>query len=122
MFNVLQGAQLPATGPNKTVLNSSISRHCGRLWGPNTPGPSFIRCASNTLLLSFAMKPTLEFIKLRTGLDERALPQNIRIHVPTTDNKMHERFLSLLKEIRARKLAAAGTQVNAMALGVCASA
>ena len=108
--NVLHENLSDVTKTTRLALRDAfISRHCGRLWDPNTPDPSFFRDASIALLPSFAIKPILEFMKLRTGLDERALPRNIRAHVPTPDDEVQERSQSVWKEIRSRTLAAART-------------
>lgn len=49
------------------------------------------------LLPSFAIKRILEFMKVQTGLDERALPRNTRAHVQMTDDEVQERSLSVWK-------------------------
>jgi len=86
-----------------TLRDAFVSSHCGRVWEPNTPDPSIFRDASIALLPSFAMKPILEFMKLQTGLDERALPPNTCVHIPTTDDEVQEKPQSVWQEVRDRK-------------------
>ena len=70
------------------LRNTFVSKHCRRVRDPNKSDPSYFRDASTALLPSFDIKPMLEFMKLRTSLDERALPRYTRALVKTTDNEV----------------------------------
>lgn len=52
------------------LRDAFVSRHCGLVWDSETSDPSFVRDVPPVLMLSFAIKPILKFIKLRTNHDE----------------------------------------------------